>query len=271
MDEQNKQTLKALAINDDQWNEAMVNSERTVMLCGENGVNYWLKKIAPARGFWRYRALNFFSRVTGLTLLRAVPQPGGVDALVTERNRIKQLNQAGVLVPQIFAYSDHWLLMSNLGQSVVSQFKDSEVEGGYKKQLLTACLTAIKGVHQLDQCLSQAFVRNMVQVNEDQFNMGFIDFEDDPLMVMSLPEAQARDLLLFINSVARFFLKEQAFFEQQITDFLLNHKPEVIHLLKQTTKKLQWITRVPFQRAFGHDYQKLKLGLVSLRHLSKSS
>ncbi len=259
---------RQLGIEDSLWAEAMASKERIAAMTGSNGQTFWLKKQAPARGVWRYRALNFFTRITRLPLLKAVPQLGGQVALDTERERLLTLRKAGVFVPKVVAHDSGWLLIADQGASVVAQFKNPDVDHAHKQALLTACLRAIKAVHKKEQYLSQAFVRNMVQVRPDELDMGFIDFEDDPLAVMTLAEAQARDLLLFVDSVARFFLKDPEFFEAQIAQFIEGHDEEVVDLLVTTAKRLQWVTKVPFQSLLGHDYQKLKLALLALRHLA---
>lgn len=259
---------RQLGIDELLWTEAMASKERIIPIKTQEKQLLWLKKQAPARGYWRYRALNFFTRVMRLPLLKAVPQLGGQVALDTERQRLTALHQAGIFVPKVMAHGSGWLLIADQGVSVVAQFKNSDVAHADKQALLTACLRAIKAVHKKGQYLSQAFVRNMVQIRPDDLDMGFIDFEDDPMAVMTLAEAQARDLLLFVDSVARFFLKDTAFFEAQIAQFIEGHDEEVVALLVTTAKRLQWITKVPFQNLLGHDYQKLKLALLALRHLA---
>lgn len=255
-----------LGISFQQWRLAMQDRERAVLLSADDGQRYWLKKSAPERGFWRYQALNMFSYLFRLPLLKAVPQQGGRIALNTEIKRLKQLSRATVAVPELVAQAADWLLLRDLGNSAVDYFKDSNVAESDKQALLRACLQAMRSVHDKQLYLSQAFVRNMIVVNQDPWDIGFIDFEDDPLEVMDLAHAQARDLLLFVDSVARFFMHNQDFFKDCIDAFLSDHNVEVKRWLRQTVVRLNWVTRMPLQRHLGHDYQKLKLGLVALYH-----
>ena len=201
-----------------------------------------------------------------LPLLKAVPQPGGNQAISNEVKRIKQLNTAGVLVPLIVAFDNNWLLIKNAGHSIVDQMKDSTVSQSTKQQLFQSCLSAIKSLHQNQQYLSQGFIRNML-VDSHSNQIAFIDFEDDPLEVMSLPQAQARDLLLLVNSTARFFVEDIEFFNRAIQQFIKDHDPDMVKALKTTADSLQWITKVPFQGLWGHDYQKLKVGILALKNI----
>ncbi len=97
--------------------------------------------------------------------------------------------------------------------------------------------------------------------------VAFIDFEDDPMSVMNLAQAQARDVLLLVNSTARFFVGDQAFFNDSIHDFIADHDPAMVTALRMTANRLQWLSRIPFQGLFGHDYQKLKTGILALKDL----
>ena len=95
--------LSATGISASQWQSAMDSAERIEKLTTDQGI-FWLKKAAPARGIFRYHALNFFAWAMRLPLLKAVPQPGGEAAIDVELKRIQSLHQAGVLVPRVVAH-----------------------------------------------------------------------------------------------------------------------------------------------------------------------
>lgn len=257
------QLLTDQKINQDQWQQAMNSTRRIEKINTVEGA-YWLKKAAPARGLFRYHALNFFSWLLRLPLLKAVPQPGGNLAIANEVKRLQTLSKAGILVPRLIAFAEDWLLIEEAGSSIIKPMKQADTSKKTRQQLLKKCLLAIKTLHQQGQYLSQGFVRNML-LDESRGQIAFIDFEDDPLEVMSLAEAQARDLLLLVNSTARFFVNDQTFFHQVIQTFLEDHDKQVIDTLKITTRRMQWISKLPFQKLFGHDYQKLKVGILALK------
>ncbi len=257
--------LKHLEMTQEQWQSAMNSAERIEQIGSSKDI-YWLKKAAPPRGVFRYHALNFFSWLLRIPLLKAVPQPGGNQAINNEINRINQLAEAGISVPQIMARDKDWLLIKDVGQSIIKTLKQKDTSQSVRQHLFQSCLGALKHLHLKQQYLSQAFIRNMLIDSETQ-TITFIDFEDDPIEVMSLAEAQARDVLLLVNSTARFFVQDQMFFNQAIQHFLTDHQPAVIDALKTTTSRMQWITKIPFQGLFGHDYQKLKVGILALKDI----
>jgi len=256
-----------LSINQEKWKAALESDDRIEKLVSDTRQIYWLKKAAPARGVFRYHALNLFSKLLRTPLLKAVPQEGGQIALDLEVKRINNLSQIGVTVPKIMAISPGWILLKDLGDSIIDDMKKNRQDQLRIRKLFSDCLDAIKYLHLADQYMSQGFVRNMLMVDENKGTIGFIDFEDDPLTVMNLQQAQARDLLLFINSTARFFVKDSEYFQQQIHNFLDGHKPKVIASIRNTNNKLLWITKLPFQKVLGHDYQKLKIGILALKNI----
>lgn len=258
--------LTTLGIAAESWQQAMAATDRVVKLSTASG-DFWLKKAAPARGIFRYHALNLFSWLLRLPLLKAVPQPGGTAAIANEVKRIQTLTAAGVPVAPLVAHGDDWLLIKDVGTSIIRVMKNTETEQTHRQALFSACLQAIKAVHQQGQYLSQAFIRNLLLQDPALLTVAFIDFEDDPLTVMTVAEAQARDVLLLVNSTARFFVQDQAFFHAAIEQFMQGHDSAMIDALRTTANRMQWITRVPFQGLLGHDYQKLKVGILALKDL----
>lgn len=263
--QQLKNVLQQHGISDEQWLSANNDPERVVKIETEKG-NYWLKKAAPARGIFRYYGLNLFSKLLRLPLLKAVPQPGGEAAISNELNRITHLKANHIAVPAVISHDKQWLLIEDAGVSIIKELKSKSVTQQRRQELFAMCLSAIKEVHRKSQYLSQGFVRNMV-LNPHTQEVVFIDFEDDPLEVMSLPDAQARDLLLFVESTARFFIEDQGFFQQQVHNFLDAHEPKMVSSLKQTVERLQWVTKMPFQKWLGHDYDKLKISIMAMSGL----
>jgi len=248
-----------------QWQQAMDSAARIERINTPTG-SFWLKKAAPARGLFRYHALNLFSQMMQLPLLKAVPQPGGETAISNERSRLTQLTAAGVPVPEVLAHGRDWLLLKDCGVSIIGILKDPKTSQSRRKQLFSQCLQALSVLHRQNQYLSQGFIRNVLLEPETK-RIVFIDFEDDPLQVMNLAAAQARDVLLLVNSTARFFLQDRCFFESTIQDFLRDHDADMVQALKTTANRMQWVTRIPFQGLFGHDYQKLKTGILALSDL----
>jgi len=263
-----KNIINSLNIDNETWQKALSSKKRIERVRADTGEVYWLKKSTPARGMFRYHALNLFSKLFRAPLLKAVPQKGEQTALDLEAERITSLKKRGILVPELMAKEPGWILLKDLGVSIIDDFKQNRHDMPRIRKLFADCLDGIKQLHKQDQYMSQGFVRNMLKIKEDPAQIGFIDFEDDPLTVMNLAQAQARDLILFINSTARFFIKDSKFFQQQIHKFIDGHNPEVIVNIFKTNNSLLWLTKLPFKKSLGHDYQKLKIGIEALKNIN---
>jgi tRNA A-37 threonylcarbamoyl transferase component Bud32 len=149
----------------------------------------------PARGPLRFKVMQWLSQLTGNPLLQPVPAHGGARAQNTEVQRLKQLAAAGLSVPAVLHQAPDYIALQFLpGESLqngLTQTPDLAM-GLFEQGLL-----AIRHVHQQGQYLSQAFARN-IMVSSGQ--LWFIDFEDDPLEVMDVLQAQTRDWLAYLLS-----------------------------------------------------------------------
>ena len=166
-----------------------------------NQEKLWIRKAGPTNALWRYRLMHLVSEISGLKPLTPIPNPGGVSMIATEIKRIRELHNAGVLVPTILAEQNNALMTRSLGKR--NLLKHWRKVGQTPSELLQAWqlgLNAIADVHAKKQYLSQAFARNMMYVNDT--TIGFIDFEDDPGTLLSLPLCHARDWLSYLQSGA---------------------------------------------------------------------
>jgi hypothetical protein len=71
-----------------------------------------------------------------------------------------------------------------------------------RDRLVKAAMATLADAHARGAYLGQPLPRNMTWDGE---NVGFLDFEEDPLEVMDLPTAQARDWLMFGYGVAKYY------------------------------------------------------------------
>ncbi len=142
------------------------------------------------RPAWRYRLLNGLARLIRLPLLKAAPAHGGARAQRIEVDRLRRLAAAGVPVPQVLHAEDEFFVQSWLGETRLDQL----LRRGDALVWWQRGLRALVDLHARDQYLSQAFARNFIARGDA---LAMIDFEDDPLEVMTLEQAQARDWLAF--------------------------------------------------------------------------
>lgn len=195
-----------------------------------------------ARPAWRYRLLNGLARLIGLPLLKAAPAHGGARAQAIEVQRLRRLAAAGVPVPRVLHVEDEFFVQSWLGERRL----DDLLKGDAALEWWQRGLHTLVELHRHGQYLSQAFARNFIAVGD---TLAMIDFEDDPLEVMTLDEAQARDWLAYLHSSALAFrLKPPAPRAECIALLraaLARERAPVRRLVGGTARRLRWVQRVP--------------------------
>jgi hypothetical protein len=209
----------------------------------------WLRKAAPHHSIVRYLPLYILAYFLRRPIFRPVPSLGGSQAILIESVRLNELSAAGVNVPRMLAANGRGLLMTDIGQGQSFERLDTLLHKCTNAQSFMAIFTLafdeICHVHHKGQYLSQPFARNIVLIGDK--NIGFIDFEDDPLSVMPLVHCQARDLLCFLFSVAnelfcRNLIDDAA---QYVFDRLINVSPSIQTDFIAVTRLLSFIKWLP--------------------------
>lgn len=240
-------TLSMASLNtieaDAEWRAqrvAKVNSPDGVLL---------IKGQRPARGAARFKPMAWLSRWTRNPLLQPVPAYGGARAQNIEVQRLAQLAASGLPVPAVLHQGADFIALQFLqGHSLQHHLTlaPEEALAMFEKGLL-----AIHQVHLKGQYLSQAFARNIMVV---QGRLWFIDFEDDPLEVMGLQDAQTRDWLAYLLSTVWMVnapVKNLLAVWQHIYEQL---DPAAQVAIAQACSRLHWLRRLPSERKpWGRD------------------
>lgn len=168
------------------------------------GRDVWRK--ADADGDSRKFGLGIFDAIArGLDIdaLRPPPHPGGGEKKQIEARRLAELGAQRVCVPRVLGERASTLLLSNLDDTFAAQLRAADGDGARINALTTAVIDAIADTHARSAYLGQPLPRNIML--DDSSCVGFIDFEEDPLEVMSLPQAQARDWLMFAFDMTKYY------------------------------------------------------------------
>lgn len=167
------------------------------------GRDAWLKAYAQDDGRrLSLGLLDALARRLDIEALRPPPHPGGGAAKRIEARRIGELAALGVRVPRVLGEGDSTLLLSDLGTTLAAHLRAAE-DACAVDALTTRVIDAIAAAHARGAYFGQLVPRNITL--DDSGRVGFIDFEEDPLEVMSLPQAQARDWLLFAFGMAKYY------------------------------------------------------------------
>jgi tRNA A-37 threonylcarbamoyl transferase component Bud32 len=208
-----------------------------------------IKRQEPPFQHCGYQILNILANVLGQPLLRGVPAPGGSAAQAIEIARLHALAAAGVSVPKVLQVTPEWFAISFLGKNSIDDLLHHETEKAlaYWKSGLHAILE----LHRLDQNASQCFARNMIW-HEGQ--VSFIDFEDDPIKVMPLASAQARDWLLYLHSTAYILHIDAHQIAQHFLRCLRQDEEDVLLEVMHVARTFGWLRILPNKRKpWGRD------------------
>jgi len=207
----------------------------------------------PRRKPARHRALNAVARLVGVPILRAVPVHGGAASQAVEIRRLRALRAAGVRVPELLHVAPEYFVMRWLGGNHLASALSEGVPAAF--DLWREAANAILDTHRRGQYLSQCFGRNVIVGTAADVAgfQGFIDFEDDPLEVMGLPEAQVRDWLIYLQSTLWQVPATPSQIDAVLDACLQGESESVRRLFALACRRLAWLRRLPAHRRWGRD------------------
>lgn len=154
-----------------------------------------VKAQRPARPAIAAFALELLAGIARSPEIKPVPAPGGPEGQAIELRRLVGLREAGVRVPAVVHVDAEFFVMERFAGKSLAERLDARPQDAMA--LWEQGLRFLQDVHARGQCLSQASARNLIVTPT---GLAAIDFEDDPLQVLTLAEAQVRDWLLYLQS-----------------------------------------------------------------------
>jgi tRNA A-37 threonylcarbamoyl transferase component Bud32 len=221
----------------------------------------------PLRGPWRHRILNALATLFRAPMMKAVPVHGGARAQAVELARLAQLQAAGLSVPHVLHAAPDYFVMSYLGSSHLASILN--VQGFAAYPLWRTVAEQVVQVHAAGQYLSQCFGRNMIvdRSHGDRF-AGMIDFEDDPLEVMSLQQAQVRDWLVFLQSTVWALNAPPTVLKNALAELLGKESPALRAAVLESAGRLRWLRHLPRSRKpWGKDTVMIQAAAQAMHEL----
>lgn len=220
------------------------------------GRDAWLKAYADgdSRKFG-LGILDAIARGLDIDALRPPPHPGGGEAKRIEARRLAELGAQGVRVPRVLGEGASTLLLSNLGDTFAAQLRAAGGDAARIDALTSAVIDAIADAHARGAYFGQPLPRNITL--DDSGRVGFIDFEEDPLDVMSLPQAQARDWLMFGYGVARYYEDHPQRLQQLMSEAMDGVEAPILAHAHAVSGRLRGVARASMKlgrsaRALAH-------------------
>lgn len=165
---------------------------------------YWIKQATQQSLKWSHYLQKFLSSVLPIKILRFTADSGGVASLWREVTLMNKVASRGALVPKLAALGENWIALTDLGETLEQQIRDSTTLP-QALALATQGANALLTLHQNGGWHGNPQIRNLVGSKE---NFGFIDFEEDVGAKIGAEASQIRDWLLFLSSL---YAPEQRF------------------------------------------------------------
>lgn len=219
------------------------------------GRTAWIKRYARGRRRLSLGSLDLVTRKLGLASLRPPPHHGGSRAKDTERRRIAELRALGVRVPEVLGENDDTLLLGDIGDSLASRLRAAAGDERAVDALTRMAIEAIADAHRHGAYFGQPVPRNITV--DAHGAVGFIDFEEDPLEVMTLEQAQARDWLLFAFGMAKHYDARPEALAEMLGEIMRIEPRQVGRHARHVGRRLHGLARVfhglgRSARAFAH-------------------
>lgn len=201
------------------------------------GARAWRKCYGYEPRRLRLGLLRRFADALGVEPLRPPPVLPAAQARATEARMLRRLAAIGCRVPALLAEEDEAIVIADLGRTLASACK-AEADPAARERLIQSGFDALADLHARGGWLNQAFARNLTWSDG---LVGFIDLDQDPATVMSVPSAQARDLLLYMYSTARFLPRDPAGYARLLDTHLRRESPAVREWVGHSILALAWL------------------------------
>lgn len=165
-----------------------------------DGRKVWFKYPVPPKARIWHMLQRFIAAIAGMPILRSTVSSGGAQALHDEAARLKLFQQQGFHAPDILALHDDMIVMGDSGpqfRDVLDRLGNRDAQAG----LLKKSMLELARLHSAGLAHGRPYMRDMTWENETLF---FLDLEEDPVKVMPIKTAQARDVWIFLSAASRY-------------------------------------------------------------------
>ncbi len=132
--------------------------------------------------------------------LRPTGSGGGMPGLLQEAARLRAFAKASVRVPDVLEITDAHIVLSDSGKQLREVLRQSDSRQD-KQRLLKKAMANLAELHALGFAHGRPHLKDMTLFEDSIY---LLDLEEDPVAVMELRYAQARDVWLLLASSNEF-------------------------------------------------------------------
>lgn len=181
-----------------------IHHDRRTLADEFNGKSVWVKyAVVPKRPF-SSALYNLISRITNAPIFHSTHNPDPVSAMRAEAKRLRYMQDRGYLVPKILAEGERHMVLSDIGDSIDKAAAKTQ-STAERRQFFAQAAQHLGNVHRDGEYHGRSRAKDMT-IHDGK--VGMIDLEHEPLKVMALPDAQARDLWFLFYDASRYLRKD---------------------------------------------------------------
>lgn len=217
-----------------------------------NGQSAWVKRPEVKRNsifVFLHSVLEFFLP----KVLYRTGASGDMQAIKSEAERIKKFEDAALPVPRILDLNEERLILLNVGNQLRKVLRGSK-DRFEQQKLMQLAIEALHSIHAAGFCHGRPFLKDMtVDANGKLY---FLDLEEDPCTIMSLQDAQARDLWLFLASCTEFCEDPLEELNGLLNQYNLKGRPDItpnLRALGRSLRPFRHLIAILHIKNIGHD------------------
>ena len=226
-----------------------------------DGRQAWLKAYEEDSRRLSLAALRRLALLLDMPALLPPPRYAGAGAQQVEARRLQELQELQVRVPEVLGEGESMLVLSHLGDTLASRLGDAADDASRIEPLASEAVDAIAAAHRRGAYFGQPLPRNIIYSRSR--GVGFIDFEEDPLEVMGLAQAQARDWVMFVHGISRYYVGRGGTLYAMLDGALRGADMEVRRQSARVGRGLRALAHPA--RLFGSSGKRLREAVVVLR------
>lgn len=157
---------------------------------------YWVKKATKNGSNVLHRLVY---KVLQTPVLAPVKKMSPAQSIVYEAQRMRRLKADFPYLPEVVTYTEEFMVTVDCGEDLRSLVKYRITDSSGVDALFKRAVEHLAKLHGLQHFHGGAQIKNFTLKEGELY---LVDFEED-FQGIALPDLQFRDLLLFLNSVAR--------------------------------------------------------------------
>jgi len=202
----------------------------------------WIKRADDNKVTIWHRLQVILARLIPLTLLRPTVPRLGAPALLGEAERLHLFAAKGFWVPTVLHSSERELILSDEGQTLKMAL-DGTPDISTRVIMLEHGAVMLARLHSAQLAHGRPYTRDLLY-DPASGKVGFLDLEEDPQARMTLADAQARDIWIYLCSAARHLDQDRGRINQLVQVYLQSRGiplPTPLRTLTRILRPLRWI------------------------------